>query len=345
MTTLLPPVDLTAVAGPVRVPETRLAHGDRGLQPDLHPDPGARRRRHQHRRRRRRRALRGERRQARRRTGHRPRALSDLDDTVLVTTRRMTPSSIDPVARTARVAAGVRWRAVIDAAAEHGLAPLSGSSSQVGVVGYTTGGGLGPLCSSLRLRRRPRHPVHHRHRRRRRPRRLAESTDPDDVDLFWAVRGGKGSFGIVTELEFGLVPVTTVPRRRDVLRGRGRRRGAARLARVGAHAAGGHDDVGRAAAPAPRPRAARAAARPVRRGAAVHPPRRARAPRCSPRCGRPPRPIMDAVADLPFAADRRRAHGPDRADARVGPRRALAELPAAAVDACWRRRAPASPRR
>jgi FAD/FMN-containing dehydrogenase len=103
----------------------------------------------------------------------------------------------------------VRWRAVIDAAAEHGLAPLSGSSSQVGVVGYTTGGGLGPLC------RRYGFAADHVTRftivtadggvREV----LAESTDPDDVDLFWAVRGGKGSFGIVTEMEFGLVPVTT----------------------------------------------------------------------------------------------------------------------------------------
>ena len=140
-------------------------------------------------------------------TGHG--LMSDLDDAVLVTTRRMTNVVIDPVARTARVAAGVRWRAVIDAAAEHGLAPLSGSSSQVGVVGYTTGGGLGPLCRryGFAADQVTRFTIVTADGAVREV--LAESADPDDVDLFWAVRGGKGSFGIVTELEFDLVPVTT----------------------------------------------------------------------------------------------------------------------------------------
>ena len=101
---------------------------------------------------------------------------------------------------------------MIDAAAEHGLAPLSGSSSQVGVVGYTTGGGLGPLCRryGFAADHVTRFTIVTADGAVREV--LAESTDPDDVDLFWAVRGGKGSFGIVTELEFGLVPVTTVPR-------------------------------------------------------------------------------------------------------------------------------------
>ena len=53
-------------------------------------------------------------------------------------------SAVDPVARVARAEAGTRWQEVIDAAAQYGLAPLSGSSPQVGVVGYTTGGGLSP---------------------------------------------------------------------------------------------------------------------------------------------------------------------------------------------------------
>ncbi|MDQ0260547.1 FAD/FMN-containing dehydrogenase [Sinomonas atrocyanea] len=61
---------------------------------------------------------------------------------VLVSTKRLRSVSVDPAARTATVGAGARWREVIDAAAEHGLAPLNGSSSDVGVVGYTLGGGL-----------------------------------------------------------------------------------------------------------------------------------------------------------------------------------------------------------
>src|ERR687884_2393634 len=76
-------------------------------------------------------------------TGHG--LVEPLADAVLVTTHRMAEVTVDPVARTARVGAGAPWRQVIDAAAAHGLAPLTGSSSGVGVVGYTTGGGGGPL--------------------------------------------------------------------------------------------------------------------------------------------------------------------------------------------------------
>lgn len=126
--------------------------------------------------------------------------------TVLVTTRRMDSVRIDALNRRAVVGAGVRWRAVIDAAAPHGLAPLSGSSSQVGVVGYTTGGGLGPLAR--------RYGFAADHVRRftivtadGAVREVSETSQGSDADLFWAVRGGKGNFGIVTEMEFDLVPV------------------------------------------------------------------------------------------------------------------------------------------
>ena len=70
---------------------------------------------------------------------------SDLSGAVAISTRRMRDVTIDPHARTARVGAGARWAQVIEAAAPHGLAPLNGSSSSVGVVGYTLGGGVGPM--------------------------------------------------------------------------------------------------------------------------------------------------------------------------------------------------------
>ncbi len=129
---------------------------------------------------------------------------SSLEGTVLITTSRMTEVHIDPGARTARVGAGVRWRQVIDAAAPHGLAPLSGSSSGVGVVGYTLGGGLGVLArkhgfAADRVRRA---------RLVTADGRIRDVDAGSDPELFWALRGGKGSFGIVTELEFDLVPVT-----------------------------------------------------------------------------------------------------------------------------------------
>jgi FAD/FMN-containing dehydrogenase len=128
---------------------------------------------------------------------------SDLAGTVLVSTRRMDLVVVDPESATARVQAGARWRQVIDAAAPYGLAPLSGSSSQVGVVGYTLGGGLGPLCRRYGFAA----DLVVRFTLVTADGRIRDVTAESDPDLFWAVRGGKSTFGIVTELEFGLVPV------------------------------------------------------------------------------------------------------------------------------------------
>ncbi len=65
--------------------------------------------------------------------------------TVVVTTSRMTEIVVDPVAKTARVGAGVRWRDLAAVTAPHGLTGIVGSASSVGVVGYHLGGGLSPL--------------------------------------------------------------------------------------------------------------------------------------------------------------------------------------------------------
>ena len=72
-------------------------------------------------------------------------------DTILVLTVGLTGCVVDPVARTARVGAGVTWQTVLDAATPHGLAPLCGSAPGVGVVGYLTGGGVGPLVRTVGL--------------------------------------------------------------------------------------------------------------------------------------------------------------------------------------------------
>src|SRR6516164_28031 len=76
-------------------------------------------------------------------TGHNAGPLGPLTDTVLLRTDRMRGIRIDPQARTARAEAGVVWLDVVQAAARHGLAALAGSSPDVGVTGYTLGGGLG----------------------------------------------------------------------------------------------------------------------------------------------------------------------------------------------------------
>jgi hypothetical protein len=75
-------------------------------------------------------------------TGHNAAPLGDLDDAVLLKTSAMRGVHIDPIRSLARVEAGALWMDVTSAAGEHGMAALAGSADDVGVVGYTLGGGL-----------------------------------------------------------------------------------------------------------------------------------------------------------------------------------------------------------
>ena len=75
-------------------------------------------------------------------TGHSAGALGSLAHTILLKMHKLRGVTIDPVTRTARAEAGTIWIEVVESAAEHGLAALAGSSPDVGVVGYTLGGGL-----------------------------------------------------------------------------------------------------------------------------------------------------------------------------------------------------------
>ncbi len=122
---------------------------------------------------------------------------------VLVKTSRMAQVLVDPDRRTARVGPGARWSDVIAAAAPFGLAPLSGSAPSVGVAGYTLGGGVGWLGraygfaadSLLRVDIVTADGGH------------LTASQGVHADLFWALRGGSGNFGVVTALEFRLHPV------------------------------------------------------------------------------------------------------------------------------------------
>jgi FAD/FMN-containing dehydrogenase len=132
--------------------------------------------------------------------------VANLDGGMLIVTRRMRDVSVDPEQGTARVEAGARWAQVIEAAAPHGLAPLSGSTSQVGVVGYCVGGGLPVLGRTYGFaadRVRSLEVV-------TADGRLRQVDAVRDPDLFWALRGGKGNFGIVTSMVIDLVPLSTV---------------------------------------------------------------------------------------------------------------------------------------
>jgi FAD/FMN-containing dehydrogenase len=137
--------------------------------------------------------------------GHGAGALAGVgEDTLLLRTGRMIGTEVDVENRRARVGAAAKWRDVAELASPRGLAGLSGSSAEVGVVGYTLGGGQGWLtrkhglaCNSVLA---------------------AEVVTADgdlvradrdhEPDLFWALRGGGGNFGAVTALEFELYPVT-----------------------------------------------------------------------------------------------------------------------------------------
>jgi hypothetical protein len=128
------------------------------------------------------------------------------DGGVIVTTKRMNLVEFKPARNTVRVGAGARWRSVVYATQPFGWAPLCGSSSLVGVVGYTVGGGVGLLSRQFGFAadRVERFSIVTADGELR---RVDADTEPD---LFWAVRGGKGNFGIVTDVEFGLVPVSSV---------------------------------------------------------------------------------------------------------------------------------------
>ncbi|MFI5503352.1 FAD-binding oxidoreductase [Nocardia asteroides] len=126
------------------------------------------------------------------------------DRGVLITTRRMDTVTVDARARTARVGAGVRAGALVEAAARHGLAPLTGSSPSVGVVGYVLGGGVGLLAREFGYAAD--------HVRAidlvTADGRMRTLTPADD--LFGAVLGSGGNLGVVTGLELDLMPVTEV---------------------------------------------------------------------------------------------------------------------------------------
>jgi UDP-N-acetylenolpyruvoylglucosamine reductase len=139
-------------------------------------------------------------------TGHNAWALGPLTQTILLKTHKLRGVTIDPVKRTARAEAGTIWIEVVEAAAEHGLAALAGSSPDVGVVGYTLGGGLSFLARKHGIGANQVTAVE-LVTADGEFRRVDRENDPD---LFWALRGGGGAFGVVTAIEFNLFPISEV---------------------------------------------------------------------------------------------------------------------------------------
>jgi FAD/FMN-containing dehydrogenase len=140
------------------------------------------------------------------RTGHNAEPLGSMDDVVLVKTDALQGVEIDAERRIARVRSGAKWETVVPRASALGLAALHGSTPDVSVAGYSLGGGVGWYARKLglstnsvtaielvtadgELRR-----VDHEH----------------EPELFWALRGGGGNFGVVTALEVQLYAIPEV---------------------------------------------------------------------------------------------------------------------------------------
>jgi UDP-N-acetylenolpyruvoylglucosamine reductase len=137
-------------------------------------------------------------------TGHNAGPLGPLGDTILVRTERMRGVEIDARERIARVRAGTLWLEVVEAAARRGLATLAGSSPDVGVVGYTLGGGMSFLARRYGLSSSNVHAIE----AVTADGRVVRADRETEPDLFWAMRGGGGSFAVVTALELDLFPIS-----------------------------------------------------------------------------------------------------------------------------------------
>ncbi len=128
------------------------------------------------------------------------------DGGVVIDLSRMRGVTVDPASRTARAEGGATWGDFNNATYEHGLATTGGIISTTGVGGLTLGGGIGYLargfglsCDNLVSAEVVTADG----------RRLTASEDEND-DLFWALRGGGGNFGVVTSLEFKVHPVKEI---------------------------------------------------------------------------------------------------------------------------------------
>jgi FAD binding domain len=139
-------------------------------------------------------------------TGHGAGAMAPLEDTVLLKTDRMTGVEIDPAASRARIEAGTLSADVAVSAGEAGLAALLGSSPDTGVIGFTLGGGAGWLGRRYGLAANAVTAIEVVTADGRQRRVDSEN----DAELFFALRGGGGSFGAVTAIEVELYPVAEV---------------------------------------------------------------------------------------------------------------------------------------
>jgi hypothetical protein len=138
--------------------------------------------------------------------GHNGAGLGICDDGVVIDLSGLNDVEVDPQARTVRVGGGCTWGEVDRATNEHGLATPSGIISTTGVGGLTLGGGLGHLTRKCGLAIDN---LLEAELVLANGERVRASAD-ENPDLFWAIRGGGGNFGVVTSFLFRLHDVGTV---------------------------------------------------------------------------------------------------------------------------------------
>ena len=136
-------------------------------------------------------------------TAHNQGPLGDLENTLLLNVRALQEVHVDPGAQRVRVGAGVKWDRVAPRLSAHGLAGLHGSSPDVGIAGYSLGGGMGWLARKYGLQTNAVTALE----LVTADGMLVRADAEHHPHLFWALRGGGGNFGVVTAIEFAVHPV------------------------------------------------------------------------------------------------------------------------------------------
>jgi len=138
--------------------------------------------------------------------GHNAAGLGVCDNGMVIDLGGMRDVVVDPTKRTARAGGGATWGEFDRATAAHGLATTGGAISSTGIAGLTLGGGLGWLmrsygmtCDNLIGADVVTADGS-----------LVRASATENADLFWALRGGGGNFGVVTTFEYRLHPVSTI---------------------------------------------------------------------------------------------------------------------------------------